>query len=70
MKPCDTKTPENRRLSKFPNVMRYGIVGPSGSGKTTILLNSLARMDLPKNIYLCCKTTNQKNYRLLNMANS
>ncbi len=37
-----------------------------GSGKTNILINILAHMELPKNIYLCTKAANQEKYKLLN----
>ncbi len=46
--------------------MRCVIIGPSGSGKTNILINILAHIELPKNIYLCTKTVNQEKYKLLN----
>ncbi len=49
---CDIKPPEKRRVFEFPNVMTCAIIGPSGSGKTNILINILAHIELPKNIYL------------------
>ncbi len=34
--------------------------------KTNILINILAHIELPKNIYLCTKTANQEKHKLLN----
>ncbi len=50
--------------------MGCGIIGASSTGKTIILLNILACILLPENIYLCSKTAYQEKYGLLNMANS
>ncbi len=48
--------------------MRCVIIGPSGSRKTNILINILAHMKLPKDIYLCTKTAIQEKFKLLNMC--
>jgi len=61
----DTKPPEKRKVAIFPNTFRCIIAGGSGAGKTNVLLTILMYRKPLSNIYLCCKTSEQEKYKLL-----